>query len=173
MKATKDEGKRHLLEILQAVQAQIKELSSGSGNTASQTNLIARLQSMTVKMHHEFCQSEHLQNKFASKSQQPSQNQRKLEILTHKMGQFKKRFQEQRVRTKNNQIEEAALKREVLQASEQSNYLEKELQNLEKMDENQQLIVQNLEEDTTDLNTQVLDLTEKVKVLESRLISQL
>jgi hypothetical protein len=51
--------------------------------------------------------------------------------------------------------------------------LEKEIQALEKCDENQQLIVQNLEEDTTEYTTQVNDLTDKVKVLESRLISQL
>lgn len=44
---------------------------------------------------------------------------------------------------------------------------------MEKQDENQQLIIQNLEEDTTELNQKVGDLADKVKVLESRLISQL
>lgn len=68
--------------------------------------------------------------------QAPSVSSRKLEILNNKMTQFKKRFTEQRVRTKQNQIDEARHRKELMQYCEQLNYMEKEIQSLEKQDEN-------------------------------------
>ena len=172
MKMQKEDSKRCLLEILQAVQQQIKDLNSIPA-PKSQPQLIQRLQNLTVRLHHEFCQSEHLMSRLQQCRSNSNGNTRKIELLNQKMDLFKKRFTEQRKQTKLNQQQMQQCSREQLVLQEQANDLEKEIQTLEKCDENQQLIVQNLEEDNTELTTLVNDLTDKVKILDSRLISQL
>ena len=66
---------------------------------------------------------------------------------------------------------QAKIERDVKRVVEQCNYLEKENQNLKKLSENNQLISQNLQEETTMVGSTVRDLRQKVHELENRLIS--
>ena len=60
--------------------------------------------------------------------------------IAQKIELFKQRFHEQRRQTKKNQEKQNKIEKDVNLVVEQCNYLEKENQDLKKVDENQQLI---------------------------------
>lgn len=121
-----------------------------NSSSPQQQQLISKLQTLNQRLHHEFCQSEQLKAKLCAKAV-TSNNAAKMEAINRKMELFKQRFHEQRRETKANSAEMAQAQCRLQELTEKQNYLEKEIQSLAKQDENQQLIVQNLEEDTTEL----------------------
>ena len=80
---------------------------------------------------------------------------RKKQEIAQKIELFKTRLHEQRRQTKSNQERQSQIEKEINKVVEKCNYLEKENQQLRKLDENQQLIEQNLQEETGQLTSKV------------------